>query len=138
MERVCCIGRFPECVLRRYILCFLVPGLVQWALLDASGRCTCGNVLVHWRLHDAVFFTLSMGMLRGKVIIQRCHKCRAVFAGHWRWDDVSEESRFPEGFHAPRWNLGSRLTGRWFLPPCKSCESCGCSSSCWVTWHVAA
>ena len=38
-----------------------------------------------------------------------------VFAGNWCWENVAEDSKFPEGFHNPKLAKHSSLTQRWFF-----------------------
>ena len=40
---------------------------------------------------------------------------RRCSGGSWRWDDVPENSRFPDGFHRPRHTQPDRADARWFF-----------------------
>ena len=70
-----------------------------------ANECTaCGGALYRWHRHvEAKFLTLSRGMVTGKVWCFRCSNplCKSVHAGIWRWDDVPDDSNFPNGFHHP-------------------------------------
>ena len=57
----------------------LSPCLQEFAGLAGPSNCLCGNKLVRWRQEEAVFFTLSRGLVAGKVIFLRCFACSAVF-----------------------------------------------------------
>lgn len=87
----------------------------QWVPYCAAGVCTCGEALRRWKSADAHFFTLSAGLVVGQVVFLRCFACKAVYGGHWRWDDVPEDSQFPAGFHRPRCVHTPRSSGRWFF-----------------------
>jgi hypothetical protein len=99
----------------------LLPSTSEWAPYGAPAICTCGKPLLRWRAHSAVFFTLAQGMLQGHVIFLRCFSCNAVYGGDWRWDNVPENSSFPDGFHAPRKVHTTSTHRRWFFATPQVC-----------------
>ena len=63
--------------------------------------CGCGQPLTRWRLLPATFFTLARGVLQGSVVALHCARCKAVYAGCWRWSAVTADAACPGGFHRP-------------------------------------
>ena len=53
-------------------------------------------------------------MLTGQVLFLRCFFCKRVYGGRWRWDNVPENSAFPNGFHHPRLATAQRHPSKWF------------------------
>ncbi|CAK9069142.1 unnamed protein product [Durusdinium trenchii] len=94
----------------------LLPRL-RVEFVPCSRASCCNEALARWRLVHATCFTLARGVVPAQVVCLRCEKCETVYAGCWQWSSVPAKSRFPEGFHNPRYVGLPQGNLRWFFAP---------------------
>jgi hypothetical protein len=89
-----------------------------------QGHCVVdGGALMRTSMLPTLCFTLTLGLVKGDLLVLRCADCGATYCGPWCWPTGGDAKTFPEGQHRPKAATNKRLLedSRWFFATPQVC-----------------